>query len=126
MDTMLTEVSGDSFQSEFMVQSDWGSGFTAVLVITNTSQEVISDWKLWFGFAGIINSIGGGELVRGENGVYEVDAYSYDYGMQPGESRSIQIIGSREDASVVPTNVTLQTVEYYLPTADIPGTEPLW
>lgn len=115
MDTALLEVPGGNYSTDFQVQSDWGSGFTSALVITNTSQETISDWKLMFSFAGEITNIGGGQLIMSENGLYELEAYSYDYGIAPGESRSIQIIGSREGTDVVPTNISLMTVEYYVP-----------
>lgn len=120
MDTELMDVAEDDFQTDFTVWSDWGAGFTSVLTITNTSQKVIEDWKLFFTFEGNITGISGGELVMSENNLYEVDAFSYDYGIEPGQTRNIQIIGSRSDSGIVPENIMLKTVEYHVQEPDVP------
>lgn len=120
MDTELMDVAENDFQTDFTVWSDWGAGFTSVLTITNTSQNVIEDWKLLFTFDGNITGITGGELVMSENNLYEVDAFSYDYGIEPGQTRNIQIIGNRSDSGIVPENIMLKTVEYHVQEPDVP------
>ncbi len=112
MNTAVIDVDESMYTSDFIIQSDWGAGFTSCLVLTNISNTVISDWKVFFDFAGNISMITGGEIVSSSNGQYIVENLSYNQQIAPGQSLSIQIIGNRDNTSVVPQNIVLKTVEY--------------
>lgn len=122
MDIMEMDVPAEDYDRDFVIQSDWGTGFTSVLVITNTSEKPISDWRMSFEFAGSISSFNGGTIVRHDGMVYEVENMSWNQQIAPGQSLYLQIIGSRANANVVPMNISLRTVEYYALQEETPGT----
>ncbi len=114
IDVVLLEVDAGRIASEFIVQSDWGDGFTGVLVIHNVSEEPILDWKLDFEFAGEISNLTGGDWINLGNGMYEVAEYSYDQGIPAGGAINIQFVGKRSDSTVVPTEIQMRTAEYWV------------
>lgn len=47
--------SGDGLVCEHIVTNDWGSGFTAVMRLTNAGDAVITDWRVCWEYARDVN-----------------------------------------------------------------------
>jgi hypothetical protein len=69
--------------------SDWGSGFTGSLTITNTGTAAINGWALQFDFAGSITSIWNAAVVTHAGNHYVIQDAGYDRFLSPGQSVSI-------------------------------------
>lgn len=61
-----------SYNTEFIVYSDWGNGFSGAIVVNNTSEEDIEDWSLEFDFEGEIKEIWNGQINSNEQGHFYV------------------------------------------------------
>lgn len=53
---------GASFEADFVVTSDWGSGFNGDITITNNNQPAGTSWTLEFDFDRVISSIWNAEV----------------------------------------------------------------
>jgi cellulase/cellobiase CelA1 len=58
--------------SQFSVSSDWGSGFTADVVLTNNTGATIQNWQLQITLAGQITDLWNGAVLGNAGGVYTV------------------------------------------------------
>lgn len=68
--TNNVEVDLETYSVEYVINSDWNSGFTGSIVIINNSNEVLEDWTLEFDFERTINSVWDGEIITNvSNGV---------------------------------------------------------
>jgi Bacterial Ig domain/Cellulose binding domain/Calx-beta domain len=92
---------------QFNVSSDWGSGFTGGIAVTNSGSTTIADWQLSFDFAGSIASIWNAQIVSHSGNHYVVKNAGYNSTLAAGASTSFGFVGSRANASVVPANFVL-------------------
>ncbi|HEY2155210.1 MAG TPA: cellulose binding domain-containing protein, partial [Isosphaeraceae bacterium] len=69
--------------------SDWGSGFTGNLIITNTGTAPINGWTLAFDFAGPITSIWNAQIISHIGNHYVIQDAGYDRFLSPGQSVTV-------------------------------------
>jgi hypothetical protein len=91
--------------------SDWGSGFTGSLTITNTGTSPITGWTLSFDFAVSISSIWSANLVSQSGSHYVIQDAGYDAVIQPGQSVTVGLNASPGHPTADPTNYVLNGVK---------------
>jgi len=67
--TKTTEVAAELLKVEYLLRSDWGSGYSAALKITNLFQTKIEDWTIDFDFARSIGNLSSGKILA-HNGTH--------------------------------------------------------
>ncbi len=93
----------------FRKVSDWGSGFTAEIEITNTASQPLEDWELTFHLPAHISNIWNARVVgTPNNGLYRVQAMSYNRVIQPGQKISLGFQAAPGGQSVTVTQLTLE------------------
>jgi hypothetical protein len=88
--------------------SDWPGGFTAQIVISNTSSTAISSWSLGFTFPGdevVASNFNGGFSQSGE--AVTLTNASYNGSIPAGGSVDDGIQGTWTSSDAVPTSFTL-------------------
>lgn len=91
----------------FTVASDWGSGFTGQITAKNASQQTISNWQLEFDFPGQISEIWDASIVSHVGNHYVVQNAGWNSSVAPGASVAFGFNGSRDNATVAPSNYSL-------------------
>jgi len=71
------------------VSSQWGTGYVAAIVITNSGTQAWTDWELEFDSPHEISSIWGAEIVSHEGTRYRLRALSWNRAVTPGSSVNI-------------------------------------
>lgn len=102
-----TPASLDVFK--FQVTSDWGSGFTGQITITNSKQQAVNDWQLEFDFPGTITAIWDASIVSRTGNHYVVKNAGWNSSIPAGGTASFGFNGSPGNVSVVPTNYLLRS-----------------
>lgn len=99
----------DGITGSFSIIDDWGSGFTAELVLTNNSQETIgAGWTVQFTSGFEIDNIWPADFQVGPGGAVTVTAPEWANPLNPGDSITIGMQGSYGSGSItLPENVTL-------------------
>ena len=90
------------------VSSEWGTGYVASIVITNTGTQAWTDWELEFDSPHEISSIWGAEIVSHEGTRYRLRPLSWSRSVAPGGNVSI---GYQVNAGgpLEPTNFELKS-----------------
>jgi poly(hydroxyalkanoate) depolymerase family esterase len=99
---------GGSCHVTYTTSSQWAGGFTAQVVIGNTSSTAISSWSLTFTFPGdqkITSNFNGGFSQSGENAT--LTNASYNGSIPAGGSVSVGIQGTWTNSDAAPTSFTL-------------------
>lgn len=78
---------------DFVLNSDWGTGFSATINITNNSDKAIEDWILEFDFDKEITDIWNGYIVEHTGTRYKVKNASYNQNIALGETISVGFNG---------------------------------
>ncbi|MEC7353457.1 MAG: cellulose binding domain-containing protein, partial [Planctomycetota bacterium] len=99
----------DGITGSFTINDDWGSGFTAELVLTNNSQESVdAGWTVQFTSGFEIDNIWPADFQVGPGGAVTVTAPEWANPLNPGDSITIGMQGSYGSGSItLPENVTL-------------------
>jgi hypothetical protein len=90
--------------------SDWGTGFTGNITITNTGSTAIIGWTLTFNFPVTISSIWNASIVSQNGSQYTITNASYDVVILPGQSVTIGFNASPGKPVSGPTNYVLNGV----------------
>ncbi|MFD0636495.1 glycoside hydrolase family 66 protein [Catenulispora yoronensis] len=92
----------------YAVQSDWGSGFSASVTITNTGSTAINGWTLAFAFSGN-QQVGGGWNANWSQSGHTVTATNQGFNgtIAPGASVQIGFTGTYSGANTAPTAFTV-------------------
>jgi hypothetical protein len=90
------------------VSSEWGTGYVASIVITNTGTQAWTDWELEFDSPHEISSIWGAEIVSHEGTRYRLRPLSWSRSVAPGGNVNI---GYQVNAGgpLEPTNFELKS-----------------
>jgi acetylxylan esterase len=99
---------GGSCHVTYTTSSQWAGGFTAQVVIGNTSSTAISSWSLSFTFPGdqkLTSNFNGGFSQTGENAT--LTNANYNGSIPAGGSVSVGIQGTWTNSDAVPTSFTL-------------------
>ena len=91
----------------FSVSSDWGSGFTAAVSLTNNGTTPLSSWTLGFNFPYAITSIWNASIASHSGSQYAIQNASYDGTIAPGQTVSFGFQGTPGHVQGGPTNYVL-------------------
>ncbi len=93
---------------DWSVSSEWGTGYVASIVITNSGEQSWTDWELEFDSPHEIASIWGAEIVSHEGTRYRLRPLSWNGSVPPGGSVNIgyQV---NTGGPLEPTNFDLKT-----------------
>ena len=91
----------------YKVTSDWGSGFSAEITVTNTGSTTISGWTVEFDYGCNINSLWGATLSSSSNNHYVVTNPAWSPDLAPGQSCSVCFIASGS-SSTQPANYVIK------------------
>jgi Cellulose binding domain/Bacterial Ig domain/Calx-beta domain/Glycosyl hydrolases family 18 len=95
---------------QYQVSSDWGSGFSAQITATNSSQQTISNWQMSFTFAANITSIWDATIVSHTGNQYVVKNAGWNASIAPGATISFGFNASPGGTGTVPSGYTLGNV----------------
>ncbi|MDE6566893.1 MAG: cellulose binding domain-containing protein [Lachnospiraceae bacterium] len=82
-------VEADDYSVEYIVNEDWGSGFSASLVICNQSDYDFEDWTLRGKYENEIDTIWNAQIRDHEDNRYVISGAEYDQNLAAGDSISI-------------------------------------
>lgn len=88
------EVSKGDYAIDYHVWSDWGSGFSGVISITNNTNATLEDWVLEFNFDREITEIWNGIIEEHEGNRYVIRNATYNSAIAPSGTVSIGMNGS--------------------------------
>jgi len=87
--------SASTFAScEYAVQNHWGSGFVAGIKITNSSDSVLSSWRVEWQYEGDNRVTAAWNATLAGNNPYSADSLSWNGALQPGQSVEFGVMGS--------------------------------
>ena len=92
---------------QFQDTSDWGSGFSGQITMTNTAEQPVNNWRVEFDFAAQITSIWDASIVSHVGNHYIVQNAGWNGTIAPGGTASFGFNGS-------PGNLTTQPLNYRL------------
>lgn len=92
----------------YAITNDWGSGFTADVIMTNSSGTAVNGWSLAWSFSGnqIITNLWNGNLVQTGQSVSVTNA-AWNGNIPANSSVSFGFQGSYSGSNAVPTAFTL-------------------
>lgn len=99
-----------TISTTFLKRSDWGSGFTADLMISNNQSSAINGWLLEFDAAFAINSIWNAQIVSHTGSHYVIRSAGWNNIIGPGTAISFGFNGQPGAMAANPTNMRLNGV----------------
>ncbi|NEQ30839.1 MAG: hypothetical protein F6K04_07535 [Leptolyngbya sp. SIO4C5] len=113
------------YTADFAVINDWGTGFTANLIITNLGNTPL-DWShLTFDAPFTITHLWNGELLSQDNGSYVITQADWNGSIAPGSSIAIGFNGRKSSDSVAElTNFNLTSASAPPPPVAQPSPPP--
>jgi len=112
-----------SLSADFSVVSDWGSGFTGEVTVSNAGDATLEGWNVSFDFAGDIGSLWNGEILSRNGSTYTVRGASWNDGIAAGGSVSFGFTATPGGAAAVLENFLVSGVNNG-PTPVAPAPEP--
>ncbi len=113
-------VMNTTFTVDFRLTSDWGSGFGANVVVTNTGPNALNGWKLEFDFDRNITNIWNASIVQRQGNHYVLKDKGYNATIRVGESIYFGFNGSPGNVRNLPTNWLLNGVPSGGPAPTLP------
>lgn len=105
------KLEADSYNAEFCLTSDWESGYTGTLTITNNTDKVIKDWVLAFDFDYSIDNIWDADIVEHTDNHYLIKNKGYNAELTKGESIELALQGKPGKVANGPYNYELYSYE---------------
>ena len=102
-----TQVQEEAYSVEYILDSDWGTGFTARILLTNHTETALEDWTLEFDFDREITSIWNGVIEAHEGNHYVIKNAGHNANVVPRGAISFGFNGEGGTTSVVPSNYKL-------------------
>ena len=99
------------YEFNFRIFSDWGTGYTGQISITNNSGKAIENWSLAFDFDHKIDNFWTAHQLFHSQGRYIVRNAEWNADIQPGETLIIGIDGSPGGVKDIPSNFSFCTEE---------------
>ncbi|MBE5878018.1 MAG: VWA domain-containing protein, partial [Lachnospiraceae bacterium] len=96
----------------YSLVSDWGSGFSATISITNNTEAAIEDWELSFDFDRTITNLWNGVITSAEDGHYLISNAGYNSNIAAGQTITFGFNGCDGDATMEPQNYLLTDVSF--------------
>ena len=97
-----TQVQEDAYSVEYILDSDWGSGFTARVLLTNNAEKTLEDWTLEFDFDREITNIWNGVIEAHEGNHYVIKNAGHNANIVSGSAVSFGFNGEGGAADNVP------------------------
>jgi aryl-phospho-beta-D-glucosidase BglC (GH1 family) len=116
--------SGLNVAASFVDSSDWGSGFTGNITLTNNGSTAVNGWTLQFDFAPTISQVWNAQLVSQSGGHYVVRDAGYNAVIAPGQSVSFGLNAAPGHPAAGPSNYVLNGVPLGNPTPPTPPPTP--
>lgn len=104
------EAADESYFVEYKVVSDWGSGYSATITITNLSEDTIEDWTLAFTFERSIDTIWNAVIESHNDNQYVLKNAGYNQNIESGQSVVIGFNGNDSNTGVEPWNFVLNSL----------------
>lgn len=111
------EVREEDYSVQYQVDSDWGSGFTGSIQITNNTDKTLEDWVLEFDFERKITNIWNAVIESHEGNHYVIRNDGYNANITAGQTVLFGFNGKGGSANNVAENCVLyswkiDTTEY--------------
>lgn len=103
----LGSVSTDDYAIKYRLNSDWGSGFTGEISITNNTSAPIEDWILEFDFDRTITSVWNGVIESHEGSHYSIKNAGYNAILTAGQTITVGFTGTDGTTADEPVNYDL-------------------
>ena len=110
VNTKTTEVASDLIKVEYVLYSDWGSGYSAALKITNLSATTIEDWTIDFDFARSISNLSCGKILAQNGTHYTIQNDGYTQNLSAGQTIQLGLGGTGGVATDVPTGCIVKQI----------------
>ncbi len=104
-----TQVQEEAYSVEYILDSDWGTGFTARMLLTNHTETVLEDWTLEFDFEREITNIWNGVIEAHEGNHYVIKNAGYNANVVSGSAISFGFNGEGGTAEDIPENCRLSS-----------------
>lgn len=108
----FSDVKTENYSVEYVVNTDWGTGYRADIIITNKSEDTIEDWQLKFYSEREIEYFWSADIIDKSKGYYTICHKSYNADIKAGESITIGIMGGSGSEDFRIENCILQQVNY--------------
>ena len=89
------------------ISTDWGSGYTATVTITNTTTSALNPWQLGWTFDGQVTSIWNAKVASRSGESWTISPESWNASIAPGASVSFGFNGAPGMKYKVPANFIL-------------------
>jgi len=110
VNTKTTEVTAERIKVEYVLYSDWGSGYSAALKITNLSATTIEDWTIDFDFTRSISNLSCGKIVAQSGTHYTLQNDGYTQNLSAGQTIQLGLGGTGGVAADVPTHCVVKQI----------------
>ena len=110
VNTKTTEVTAEQIKVEYVLYSDWGSGYSVALKITNLSATTIEDWTIDFDFARSISNLSCGKILSQNGTHYTIQNDGYSQNLSAGQTIQLGLGGTGGVAADVPTNCAVKQI----------------
>ncbi len=104
-----TQVQEEAYSVEYILDNDWGTGFTARMLLTNHTETALEDWILEFDFDREITNIWNGVIESHEGNHYVIKNAGYNANVVSGSAISFGFNGEGGTAEDVPENCELSS-----------------
>ena len=81
-----------NYEINYKIDNQWDKGYIASIIITNTSNAIIEDWKLDFEFEENIDTLWGGDVLNHDDNWYTIINGPSNNNILPGESVTFSFI----------------------------------
>lgn len=115
----------EGYDVKLNVTEDWGDGFQAELIVTNTSDAPLEAWKVAFDSNFEIGNLWNGKIIESDDDGYCVASCMWTNPIASGESTSIGFTASKE-ASEAPAVSNIKLSEVIIDrSGSIPSDDPV-
>ncbi len=104
-----TQVQEEAYSVEYILDNDWGTGFTARMLLTNHTETVLEDWTLEFDFDREITSIWNAVIEEHEGNHYVLKNAGHNANVVSGSAISFGFNGEGGTAEDEPENCRLSS-----------------
>ena len=97
LNTKTVEISSSDLACSFEQYSDWTTGFSGALILTNNSDEQIRDWTISFNSSRPISQVDAAVLSTDADGIYTISNDGNNQNIATGQSYRIELQGGEHD-----------------------------
>lgn len=102
------DISNTVYSTEYILDTDWGSGFGARFLVTNHDSKQIENWKIEFDFNREITEIWNAKIVSHSGNHYIIKNVEYNQNIAQEETIHIGFNGKDGAVTDQPTNIKIK------------------